>query len=64
MAIELRIKEEIKNKKIMQKRLAEELGVSKVTMSYWCNNQSTPSLQTLDQIAKILKVKVADLINE
>jgi putative transcriptional regulator len=64
MAIELRIKEVIKNKKIMQKRLAEELGVSKVTMSYWCNNQSTPSLQTLDQIAKILKVKVADLINE
>jgi putative transcriptional regulator len=64
MAIELRIKEIIKNKKIMQKRLAEELGVSKVTMSYWCNNQSTPSLQTLDQIAKILKVKVADLINE
>lgn len=64
MAIELRIKEVIKNKKIMQKRLAEELGVSKVTMSYWCNNQSTPSLQTLDQIAKILKVKIADLINE
>jgi transcriptional regulator with XRE-family HTH domain len=64
MAIELRIKEVIKNKKIMQKRLAEELGVSKVTMSYWCNNQTTPSLQTLDQIAKILKVKVAELINE
>jgi putative transcriptional regulator len=47
-----------------QQELADRLGVSKVTVSYWCNNQTTPSLETLSQIAKILKVKIANLIEE
>ena len=60
----LKISEVLKNKNMLQKDLAEKLGVSKVTVSYWCNNQTTPSLETLGQIAKILKVKISDLINE
>lgn len=64
MSIELRINEVIKEKKVMQKDLAAKLGVSKVTVNYWCNNQTTPSLDTLSDIAKILKVKVAELIKE
>ena len=60
----LRISEVLKDKKMLQKDLAEKLGVSKVTVSYWCNNQSMPSLETLGTIAKILKVKIADLIKE
>lgn len=60
----LRINEVLKEKKVLQKELAERLGVSKVTVSYWCNNQTTPSLDTLGQIAKILKVKISDLIIE
>ena len=47
-----------------QQELADRLGVSKVTVSYWCNNQTKPSLETLSQISKILNVKVAELIEE
>jgi putative transcriptional regulator len=60
----LRIKELLKQKKIKQQELANRLGVSKVTVSYWCNNQTNPSLETLRNIAQILKVKIADLITE
>ena len=54
----------IKEKKMRQKDLAIQIGVSKVTVSYWCSNQTMPSLETLGVIAKTLKVKIADLIEE
>lgn len=60
----LRINEILKEKKVLQKDLAEMLGVSKVTVSYWCNNQTAPSLDTLRKIADLLKVKISDLIKE
>ena len=64
MAVELRLKEVIKEKKMQQKDLANQIGVSKVTMSYWCSNQTMPSNEILGVIAKTLKVKIADLIIE
>jgi putative transcriptional regulator len=64
MSVELRIKEIIKEKKMHQKDLAQQIGVSKVTVSYWCNNQTLPSIETLGSIAKVLKVRIADLIVE
>jgi transcriptional regulator with XRE-family HTH domain len=60
----LRIKEVLKLKNIKQQQLADQLGVSKVTVSYWCNNQTNPSLDTLKQISIILKVKITDLIKD
>ena len=60
----LRIRAVLIEKSMKQQELADKLGVSKVTVSYWCNNQTTPSLETLGQIAKILKVKISDLIIE
>ena len=57
----LRLDEVLKEKHIQQKDLAEMLGVSKVSVSYWCNNQTNPSIITLLKIAKILEIKVADL---
>ena len=57
----LRLDEVLKEKHIQQKVLANMLGVSKVSVSYWCNNQTNPSLITLLKIAKILEIKVADL---
>jgi DNA-binding XRE family transcriptional regulator len=47
-----------------QKDLAQQIGVSKVTVSYWCNNQTLPSIETLGSIAKVLKVRISDLIVE
>ncbi len=64
MPVELRIKEIIKQKKIQQKDLAQQIGVSKVTVSYWCSNQTMPSIETLGSIAKVLNVRIADLIVE
>ena len=60
----LRIKDVLKSKKMKQQQLADQLGVSKVTVSYWCNNQTNPSLVTLKQISIILKVKITDLIKD
>jgi len=60
----LRIKEVLKLKNVKQQQLSDQLGVSKVTVSYWCNNQTNPSLVTLKQISIILKVKITDLIQD
>ena len=43
--------------------LAEQLGVSPVTVSKWCSNITQPTLPTLDRIAKLLDVDVKVLIN-
>lgn len=45
------------------KWLAEQLGKSTCTVSKWCSNSIQPDLQTLDRIAKLLKVNVKCLIN-
>ena len=60
----LQIREVLKQKQMSQQELANQLGVSKVTVSYWCNNQTMPSLETLKKISLILKVKIAELIKE
>jgi transcriptional regulator with XRE-family HTH domain len=60
----LRIQEVLKIKKIQQKDLAKRLGVTRVTVSTWCNHKSTPSIEKLILIAKELGVKISDLIIE
>jgi transcriptional regulator with XRE-family HTH domain len=44
--------------------LAEQLGVSNVTVSKWCSNITQPTLPTLDRIAELLKCDKKDLIND
>ena len=43
--------------------LAEQLGVSPVTVSKWCSNITQPTLPSLDKIAKLLDVDVKELLN-
>lgn len=45
------------------KWLAETLGKNEATVSRWCTNESQPSLETLLEIAKVLKVDVRNLLN-
>ena len=45
------------------KWLAEQVGKSACTVSKWCSNSVQPDLNTLDQIAKTLKVDVKVLLN-
>ena len=44
--------------------LAQELGVSPVTVSKWCSNITQPTLPTLDRIAELLQCEKRDLITE
>jgi DNA-binding Xre family transcriptional regulator len=44
--------------------LAEQLGVTSVTVSKWCSNITQPTLPTLDKIAKLLECEIRDLIIE
>ena len=49
----------------MQKRnrwLAEQLGKSEMTISRWSTNKTQPSLDQLIEIAKLLDVKLDDLL--
>jgi DNA-binding XRE family transcriptional regulator len=44
------------------KWLAETLGKNEATVSRWCTNEYQPSLETLVEIAKLLKVDVKELL--
>lgn len=44
------------------KWLAEQLGVSPVTVSKWCTNTSQPDLPTINKIAELLVVDPRTLI--
>ena len=43
--------------------LAQELGVSPVTISKWCSNITQPSLSTLSKIADLLEIDPTVLLN-
>ena len=46
------------------KWLAEKIEKDKSTVSRWCTNDMQPSIETLFQIAEILKVSPKELLNE
>jgi|LauGreDrversion4_2_1035121.scaffolds.fasta_scaffold221535_2 putative transcriptional regulator len=64
MDVKLRLDEVLKTKNMTQVELARKIQKSKITVNYWCSNKNHPSLATLSEIARVLKVKIADLINE
>ncbi|WP_286927770.1 helix-turn-helix transcriptional regulator [Flavobacterium sp. UBA4197] len=45
------------------KWLAKELGKSESTVSRWCTNEIQPSVETLAEIAELLKIDVRELLN-
>lgn len=45
------------------KWLAKELGKSVSTVSRWCTNEVQPSVETLAEIADLLKIDVRELLN-
>lgn len=44
--------------------LAEQLGVSYVTVSKWCSNITQPTLPTIDRIAELLECEKRELITK
>ena len=57
-----RIKVVLVEKKRTGVWLAEQLGMSAVTISKWCSNTTQPTIQTLDKIAELLGVDKRDLL--
>ena len=59
-----RIKAVLAEQNRTSKWLAEQLGKDTTTVSKWCTNTSQPGLETLIQIAQVLRVDVRSLINK
>ncbi|MDB9960473.1 helix-turn-helix transcriptional regulator [Oceanihabitans sp.] len=59
-----RIKEVLEQKGIKQIWLSEQLGKSYNMVNSYAQNRRQPSLETLFEISKILKVEVKALIKE
>lgn len=60
----LYLKEIMRQKGISSVELAEKLGVSKATISYWINGKVFPSQETIVNISKILCVDVWQLFKD
>lgn len=58
-----RLKVLLAEKEKTNRWLAEELGKSEVTVSRWCSNEVQPSLETMAQIAQLLKIDIKELLN-
>ena len=59
-----RLKEVLKTKGISQTWLAEQMDKSYTTINEYARNKRQPSLEDLYRIAKILDVKINELLNQ
>jgi len=57
-----RIKEILKEQGRTQTWLAEKIGKSYVVVTNYCNNNSQPSIQVLNNISEILDVDIRELL--
>ena len=58
-----RLKVVLAEKKRTNKWLAEQLGCAPTTVSKWSTNACQPTMETYIKIAKLLDVKLAQLVN-
>ncbi len=56
-----RIRVVLADKMVTKTHLAEQLGVSKMTISRWCTNTTQPSAPQLIEISQVLKCDLKDL---
>ena len=57
-----RIKAVLAEKNTSSKDLANHLGKTESTVSRWCTNEVQPSVETLFEISKFLKVDIRELL--
>ena len=57
-----RIKAVLAEKNTSSKDLASHLGKTESTVSRWCTNEVQPSVETLFEISKFLKVDIRELL--
>jgi len=58
-----RIKVVLVEKNRTSKELAKHLDRTESTVSRWCTNEVQPTVDTLYEISKFLKVDIKDLLN-
>lgn len=58
-----RIAEVLEEKGMKNNHLVMHLEVKKETVSRWVNNKQQPTLNTLNEIAKYLKVDIRELLH-
>ncbi|OGT89290.1 MAG: transcriptional regulator, partial [Gammaproteobacteria bacterium RIFOXYB2_FULL_38_6] len=51
-----------KEARLTQEELADKVGISRTYMGYIEQGRSVPSLEVLEKIARVLKVKPSELI--
>ena len=59
--VQLRIRDVMKEKGLMQKDLQAALGVTHATMSFIVNGKTNPSLEMVGRIANVLQVPIWQL---
>lgn len=64
MAIGTALLKLLEMRSMSQRQLAMHLGVSRQAVSRWCKNQADPTLDKLNELAKILNVPMNDLFLE
>ena len=52
----------LKERKVTQKELAEELGVHQTLISQWCCGKTTPTIRQVSSLSEFLKIPVEDII--
>lgn len=57
-----RIRVVLADKQITNHWLAEQLGVTDITVSRWTTNKNQPSVSQFIEVAKLLKVDINDLL--
>ncbi len=50
------------DKMLTNKWLADQMGMSEITVSRWRSNKLQPSLAQLAEMSRILKVEIQDLV--
>lgn len=58
-----RLKAVLAEKQKTGKWLANQLNKSEITVSRWCRNEVQPSIETMAQIAQLLKIDIRELLN-
>jgi putative transcriptional regulator len=58
----IRLKEVLKERGISQRELSLRINKSVITVNSWANQKSTPSIEVLIEICKILGCEIGDLI--
>lgn len=58
-----KLKELIKQKKISQKTLAKQLGVTEACISHYINNKRIPKFETVVKIAKYCCVDISFFVD-